>query len=176
MNVPQDLRTAFQFHGEHTGWKWNIRVNTHHGKGAAHRIRLEMTPSDALMLATLITMSTPDRQGDPDWPVPILPALAGEDEWLTTAEVAARLGVKPGTITSWINRGCPKASPFPEPGRRVHYRNYWQASVVDRWASDRKSGRGPRASKAPAVEIEDGTAVRSGRDGGRPIISRSART
>lgn len=150
----QELKSALSTYGEMRGWRWNYHISQIEGRhargetvGPKHTVRLELTPSDALLLATILNAAA-----DPSWEqqsisrtVPILPDLGEDDTWLTTSEVAKRLGVASKTITGWTTRGAPKTCPFPK-GTRVNYRNYWQASVIDQWSIEWK-----KPSKAPAA-------------------------
>jgi predicted DNA-binding transcriptional regulator AlpA len=132
------------------GWRWHCHLSQIAGRHArdetlkpARSVRLELTASDALLLATILNAAA-----DPNWEqqpiirgtVPVLPDLDEDDTWLTTRQVAERLGVGQKTITGWTARGGPKACPFPK-GTRINYRNYWPATVIDQWDSDwRKAG------------------------------------
>jgi hypothetical protein len=137
----QELKSALYRYEKLRGWRWSIRATPLPGRHArgdslepTHTVSLQLTPRDALALAMIINAAA-----DPVWgqqpisrTVPILPDLDEEDTWLTTNEVAERLGVAPKTITGWIARGGPKSCPFPK-GTRVNYRNYWPAKVIDDW-------------------------------------------
>lgn len=128
------------------GWRWNSKITARHARDSEYTIRVDLTGRDALALATCIMMAarsmkpTSRNKLPESWPVPILDSYHEDDEWLTTAAVAERIQVSRSTITSWAARGCPKKCPFPAPGRKIHYRNYWQASVVDEWSKRWRSG------------------------------------
>lgn len=142
----RELKSALSYYAEMTGWRWNYRIVHIAGRHAraddtsegaskpTPTIRLDLTPSDALALATVLNAAADPGQGrEPvNRPVPILPEIDDDDEWLTTRAVAEKIGVAQTTITSWLSRGGPKGCPFPQ-GTQVHYRNYWQASVIDHW-------------------------------------------
>lgn len=142
----QELKSALRRSEEMRGWRWNCRPSPIAGRHARDEmgkptpsVRLDLTVSDTLLLATLL-----NAVADPSWDqqlirgtVPVLPDLGEDETWLTTSQVAERLGVAPKTITGWTARGGPKACPFPK-GTQIHYRNYWPASVIDQWDSEWK--------------------------------------
>jgi hypothetical protein len=74
-----------------------------------------------------------------------LPELDG-DVWADIAGAAAITGAPPRTITGWLNRRGPKRCPFPEP-RRILYRLYWPASVLQSWRADYAGIIGPGAAE-----------------------------
>lgn len=64
------------------------------------------------------------------------PAVA--TDYLTSAQVAKRLGISPTTWRSYVTRGH-----APKPTRTLGPLNLWSARVVDRWAKARP-GQGRR--------------------------------
>lgn len=155
----RELKSALTYYSGRTGWRWNVRITQiqaagpggqgghavspaapagRHGQTETSKptpsVRLDLTPSDALALATVLNAAADPGQGRKpvNRTVPIMPEIDDEDEWLTTTAVAKRLGVASTTITSWLTRSGPKTCPFPQ-GIQVNYRNYWQASVIDQW-------------------------------------------
>lgn len=139
-----------------TGLRWDFNISEIKGRHVAWRaeskpprvIILELTERDALALATVLTAAANPGPGRKPLGrvVPIMPEVAQDDDWLTTADVARRVGVTANTINSWLTRHGPKSCPFPQAAERVNYRNYWLASVIDRWQSEwrkpsEKSGR-----------------------------------
>lgn len=158
----RELKSALSYYAGMTGWRWNVHVTQiqgRHSQTATSKptpsVRLDLTPSDALALATVLNAAADPGQGRKpvNRTVPIMPEIDDEDEWLTTTAVAKRLGVASTTITSWLTRSGPKRCPFPE-GIQVNYRNYWQASIIDqwdeKWRNPRQTSEEPGAAGPPA--------------------------
>lgn len=57
-------------------------------------------------------------------------------EWWTTAEVAAHLGVRPATVSSYRMRGQ-----MPQPDRKLGRTQLWKPATILAW-QDRRRGRG----------------------------------
>ncbi|MDA8332281.1 MAG: hypothetical protein M0027_13995 [Candidatus Dormibacteraeota bacterium] len=57
------------------------------------------------------------------------PGAASVDEPLSTLEIAERLGIQPGTLHSWRQRGV-----FPAPDRVLSKTPIWFTSTVEAWA------------------------------------------
>lgn len=56
-----------------------------------------------------------------------------EDEWMNTTEVAAYLGIRVGTVSSYRNRG-EMPPPDETHGKRVHL---WRKSTIVEWHKSR---------------------------------------
>lgn len=73
-------------------------------------------------------------------------------EYLTVAQVAEIVKVKPATIRAYLAHRLPRANPFPEPDYHFAGRAGWLRTTVDEWLA-RRPGRGARtdlASNRPA--------------------------
>jgi citrate synthase len=66
------------------------------------------------------------------------------DEWMTTAQAAKRLGVKPETLYAYVSRGLLASRPTGQ-GRR--------ASLYNRAEVERLAGRARRGGRAGALEV-----------------------
>ena len=70
--------------------------------------------------------------------------MSAEDRWLSTAEAARRLGVKPQTLYAYVSRGLIQSHPVP--GRR--------ASRFERTAVERLSARAHAPGRADSTALE----------------------
>lgn len=68
---------------------------------------------------------------------------AGEPEAVGSAEIAARLGVRPRTVRTWRQRGL-----MPAPRWQVSGRAAWNWADIAAWARHRTRRRGPDAHAA----------------------------
>lgn len=70
--------------------------------------------------------------------------------FLTTAEVAARLGYNPDNLKRWYN-DAPKrrAQNFPQPIRK----GYWRLGDLQDWAARKGAPSTPRPTPAPRPEL-----------------------
>ena len=68
-----------------------------------------------------------------------------DGEWLTAAQAAARLGVRPQTLYAYVSRGLLRSRPVPGAGGRV--------SRYSRPEVDRLAGRARRGGRAGGLEL-----------------------
>lgn len=84
-------------------------------------------------------------------------ARAAEDRQLVTAQVAAKLGIAPGTWRGYRSRP-PVGNPVPEPDGWHDTRTaWWRESTIDDWAA-RRSGAGARTDLRARKSSEDAAA------------------
>lgn len=109
-----------------------------------------------------MTSTTRKRSIDPSAFVD-LPELSDGDRWLTKEQVAAKLGVRPGTVHSMTSRNR-----FPKAEQKWRGRNYWKLSTIESWLNEARQvdqepepylaqtpprGKGGRFIKVEKVEI-----------------------
>jgi hypothetical protein len=73
------------------------------------------------------------------------------DPWLTSAQCAERIGVKPGTWRTLVRDGyAPRADDPGDPASPANRRTHrWRTSSVDRFVANRPGqGKGPRRRRA----------------------------
>lgn len=64
-------------------------------------------------------------------------------DYLTSSQIAERLGISPTTWRAYVTRGQ-----APAPTRKLGPLNLWSVAVVDRWARSRP-GQGARTDRRP---------------------------
>jgi predicted DNA-binding transcriptional regulator AlpA len=60
--------------------------------------------------------------------------MAATREWLTTREVAERLGIGPSTLRRWVRQGI-----FPNPSRLNQRVHRWRRRIVQEWFDQRQA-------------------------------------
>ncbi|MGC5010155.1 hypothetical protein ACLQ2R_05280 [Streptosporangium sp. DT93] len=88
-----------------------------------------------------------------------LPPLDEGDDWLTTEQVAAKLGIKPASLPSMVFQGR-----FPKADCKWRGRNYWKLSTLEYpqaemmppegWPEIEPSDLPPRGGKGQFIKIE----------------------
>src|SRR5581483_6541616 len=94
------------------------------GSHNAHR-----RPDPAILSMLMASISDPGEATSP---------------WLTAAQAAARLGVKPQTLYAYVSRGLVRSDRLPGPGRTSRY----DRSDIERLAGRRRAG-----GRAGALEL-----------------------
>ena len=83
-------------------------------------------------------------------------AVVAKDERLTARAAAERLGIKPDTWWSYVNRAAyerevgrdrPNLAPPPDGREELSGTPWWWASTIDAWKANRP-GRGARTDRA----------------------------
>lgn len=63
--------------------------------------------------------------------------MSGKPELMGVAEVAALVGVKPGTVRIWRVRGDRMRHPLPEPDWIISGVPIWLGETIRAWADER---------------------------------------